>query len=155
MFPLKHYITSEVPMTADGCETGEWERQKQSRRERQGWVWMSLGCQDKWGHRRGLISSSLVFTPWRKRRRRRWRRGCISTLVVNETSPRSFVLKWRKGGGGGGGMEVCLSVWLRSGCMRRCSIVFKKSVWKKSESNCGRARWQMRKRNREVWGICH
>lgn len=81
----------------DGDRDG---RVREAEIERQGGVCMSLGHWDKWGHRRGLISSSLVFTPWRKRRRR-WRWGCVSTLVVNETSLRSFVFKWQRGGRSG------------------------------------------------------
>lgn len=95
------------------CETGETERQ--------GWVCMSLGHWDKWGHRRGLIFSSLVFTPWRKRRRGRWRRGCLSTLVVNETSLRYSVFKWWERGAGA---WVCL----RSGWTRWRSRVLKKCL---------------------------
>lgn len=87
--------------------------------ERHGWVCMSLSRWDKWGHRRGLISSSLVFTPWRKRRRWRW--GCVSTLVVNETSLCSFIFKWQREKEGE--MRVC--VYLRSGsdtvrCLKKC-----------------------------------
>lgn len=80
----------------------------------------SLSRWDKWGHRRGLISSSLVFTPWRKRRRWRW--GCVSTLVVNETSLHCFVFRWQKERGG----RRCVRIW-RVGargdavrCLKKC-----------------------------------
>lgn len=96
-------------------------RVREAQTERQGWVCMSLGHRDKWGHRRGLISSSLVLTPWRKRRRRRWRWGCISTLVVNETSLRCFVFKWWK-------RLRCVCVWMRSVCERGDTVWCLKKV---------------------------
>lgn len=135
MFLLMHCITLEVTETAD--DRNVWEVDT----ERHGWVCMSLSHWDKWGHRRGLISSSLVFTPWRKRRRWLW--GCVSTLIVNETSPCSFIYKWQREGREEG---VCAYLWRGSDAV---------SVWKKRQSNCRWARWQMRKREREAQGICH